>query len=240
MLADDPGILLAFQHTACRNTGDTATAEFVDGFGNPLGPSVTVERYSLNPLLPLSVLEIHFSYELPEWASDVGILLNGWQLAYLDGDHNVSFAQANLHNPRVERGRLLWSAMGAILDGESEHPFSLCVDFVVLAWNDAYVQAEFQTGDNAWGGPVFSTNLSKNSPRSCELRRVNFADAFPHVWLPRGALFHWYAFKSYPLKRYGREAPAVFPSPDSLLWESCATIEDEKNAMPPRPYYHRD
>jgi hypothetical protein len=78
---------------------------------------------------------------LPRYAGNATIFLNGWHLRYLNGKHNVAGLGTSIYNIRLENGPigqiLRWRAGGALSDDNFDDPYSWCYTYTIVAWNPA-------------------------------------------------------------------------------------------------------
>src|SRR6188508_2555007 len=78
---------------------------------------------------------------LPRYAVNATIFLNGWHLRYLNGKHNVAGLGTSIYNIRLENGPigqiLRWRAGGALSDDNFDEPYRWCYTYTIVAWNPA-------------------------------------------------------------------------------------------------------
>lgn len=83
------------------------------------------------------VLQVEQSLDLPAYATNATVFLNGWRLRYLDGDHNVAAVETSINNIRLERNTLKWQASGLLADDGFDESINWCYNYTVLGWNPA-------------------------------------------------------------------------------------------------------
>ena len=154
-------------------------------------------------------LRIEQSVDLPPYANQATVFLNGWQGAYDDSDHHVYDVAVILGRIRLTPGQTLqWSATGDLADHDGKAPFTLTYRYGIIAWNDASVRAmvdhndadhycrtfephggdNFFQGENDGAADVRTTALS-SFPSF--LRNPGFATGRQVAVLPRGFVFSW-------------------------------------------------
>ena len=153
-------------------------------------------------------LRIEQSVDLPPYANQATVFLNGWQAIYDDPkDHHLYDIAVILSRIRVVPGQTLqWSATGDLADKHREAPFTLTYRFVIIAWNDVSVRAmvdhndadhfcrtgephggdNFFEGENTGAADAMTTALS-SFPSF--LRNPGFATGRQVAVLPRGFVF---------------------------------------------------
>jgi len=151
-------------------------------------------------------LRIEHSVDLPLYANQATVFLNGWQAAYGDTDHHIYDVAVILKRIRVIPGQIQWTATGDLSDKHVDAPFSLSYRFVIIAWNDTSVRAmvdhndadhfcrtgEPHGGDNFFegvntGAPDATTTALSSFPSF--LRNPGFATGRQVAVLPRGFVF---------------------------------------------------
>lgn len=90
------------------------------------------------------ILKVRQSQAFPRSLDHAMVVLNGWRLSYLDGDHEIlglgTGIQAINRRPADEGNHLLeWEAYGALFDENGDDPYRWCYYFTVVAWDgDSY------------------------------------------------------------------------------------------------------
>jgi hypothetical protein len=155
-----------------------------------------------------SRLRVEQSVELPSYANQATVFLNGWQARFDDSDdHHVFDVAVILSRIRVVPGKSIqFTATGDLADKHRDAPFTLTYRFGIIAWNDAAVRAivdhndadhfcrtgEPHGGDNFFkgentGAPDGATTALSSFPSF--LRNPGFATGRQVAVLPRGFVF---------------------------------------------------
>lgn len=152
-------------------------------------------------------LRVEQSLELPSYANQATVFLNGWQARYEDSDHHLFDVAVIFNRIRVTPGQALqWSTTGELADKHREAAFTLTYRFGIIAWNDAAVRAMVDHNDAEHfcrtGEPHGSDNFFKGENNgapdaattalasfSSFLRNPGFATGRQVAVLPRGFVF---------------------------------------------------
>lgn len=161
---EDPNVLLIEQEKACARSDQsgTETRVVVDG-----------EKV------------------LPAYATAATVFQNGWEVRYLGSDHHVAQMQSEIFNIRKEGNTLRWGATGHIRDKNFDDGYEWCYHYVVVAWNQAVIDAIAQDET-----PTLSLGFSAQRETALvsaaafkgDLRFVGKTGA---TALPEGFLFDW-------------------------------------------------
>ncbi|HSE83762.1 MAG TPA: CARDB domain-containing protein [Thermodesulfobacteriota bacterium] len=81
------------------------------------------------------VLKVEESLDLPAYATNATVFLNGWRVQYLDKDHEVEGLGTVIGNIRLERNTLKWQAAGVLRDKNFDDAYSWCYHYTAVAWN---------------------------------------------------------------------------------------------------------
>lgn len=81
------------------------------------------------------VLKVEQSLDLPAYATNATVFLNGWRVRYLSNDHEVTGLGTTIGNIRLERNTLKWQAAGVLSDQNFDDAYSWCYNYTVAAWN---------------------------------------------------------------------------------------------------------
>ena len=168
-----------------------------------------VTRATVSPESGRRRLRIEQSVELPPYANQATVFLNGWHAAYDDTDHHVYDVAVILGRIRVTPGQMIqWSATGDLADHDAKETFTLTYRYGIIAWNDASVRAmvdhndaehycrtgELHGSDNFFqaqnNGAADATTTALSSFPSF-LRNPGFATGRHVAVLPRGFVFSW-------------------------------------------------
>jgi hypothetical protein len=153
-------------------------------------------------------LRIEHNVQLPPYANQATVFLNGWQARFDDSDDHHVFDVAVIFNRiRVIRGQSVqFTVTGELGDKHREAPFTLTYRFGIVAWNDGAVRAmvdhndaehfcrtgephgddNFFKGENT-GAPDAATTALSSFPSF--LRNPGFATGRQVAVLPRGFVF---------------------------------------------------
>jgi hypothetical protein len=128
---------------------------------------------------------------LPAYATAATVFHNGWELRYLGKDHHVAQIQSEIFRIRKEGNVLRWGATGHIRDKNFDDGYEWCYHYVVVAWNQAVIDAipqdEVPTLSLAFSAQR-ETALVSAAAFKGDLRFVGKATA---TALPEGFLFDW-------------------------------------------------
>jgi hypothetical protein len=145
---------------------------------------------------------------VPSYASQALVFLNGWKLDYIGGDRHVlalGAAITEIHlDPKLHT--LTWDALGLIRDNDGKAGFNFAYQFTVIAWNPANLNAFVDQGsinsqtlncsqtselpDNYF----YAANSGTSTALSCFftfLQNSSFPASQPVAVLPRGFGFVW-------------------------------------------------
>lgn len=172
LILEDPGAIAVFHGSGC--------AELTE-------PS---ERNHL--------IRVQDSIGIPEYATDATVFLNGWQLRYLEGDHEVRYLGTAISNIELSDGVLQWEAGGTLADHNADDGFSWCYHYTVLAWNDVLIDALVDHGAG-WKEDNFFINYDNDHETALKvspgyIQNAYFADftgGETIAVLPRGFGFAW-------------------------------------------------
>jgi hypothetical protein len=121
------------------------------------------------------VLRVEQSVDLPPYANQATVVLNGWQAAYTDSDHHLYDVGAILGRIQVIPGqKITWNAVGDLADFDSAEQFRWTYRYTVIAWNDAAIHAMIDHNDaevfcrtgEAHGGDNFFQAENTDTPET--------------------------------------------------------------------------
>ncbi len=175
VVIEDPGTIKVMHGSACAH---------VDR-----GPFVKVEQNT----------------DLPDYANEAAVFLNGWKVRYSGGDHHVAAIATVLGNIKVEPQKLTWQAVGALTDDGFDKAIDWCYSYTVIAWNNVNLQAFVDQSDagsfcRSGGTPSGSDKFffaddngvtTALSSFPTFLANPNFASGRTVAVLPRGFGFNW-------------------------------------------------
>ena len=171
-----PGTLVVFQGSACAKSTQSGARQ---------------------------ALKIDQSLPLPAYATQATVVLNGWEVAYLNGDHHIAGLGTLIDTIRIERNTLRWQATGLLSDQNFDDAYQWCYHFTVIAWNPATINLIADHTDvdcttrNTSVGNVNSA-LNKNTKTALAsfasyIQNPAFASQKKVSILPRGFGFDWRA-----------------------------------------------
>ena len=149
------------------------------------------------------VLRVEESLDIPSYATNATVFLNGWHLKYLDGDHHVAGLGTSIQNIRLEGQTLKWQAAGVLSDDNFDDAYSWCYHYTVVAWNPSNINLTVDHKDgscmndssdpaetNFFGADNDGTTTALSSFPTF-LQNPDFADSKTVAILPRGFAFNW-------------------------------------------------
>jgi hypothetical protein len=172
-------------------------------------------------------LRVEQSVDLPPYANQATVFLNGWQAAYNDSDHHLREMAAILGRIKVIPGqKISWSATGSLADDDQEEAFTWTYRYMIIAWNDTFVRAmvdhndaehfckskEADGDDNFFEGEnTDSTVTTALASFPSFLKNGGFAGGRQVAVLPRGFAFFWGKYDHHLLQlAYNLESAAPF------------------------------
>jgi hypothetical protein len=102
-------------------------------------------------------IELEGEAELPSFATEASVLLSGWRLKYLKGDHRVALIEARLPDIRRDESTLRWTVQGQLRDRNGDDGYRFCYNYIVLAWN--------QVGTH----PIDALPTHNHAPANCQI-----------------------------------------------------------------------
>jgi hypothetical protein len=163
------------------------------------------------------ILKIEQSIDIPSYANQAAVFLNGWWLKYSDDEHYVWGLATAIGKIKVQPGnpavglpgKLTWNAVGTIQDEDAtgERAMDWRCYYTVVAWNDQILRASVDQGDveqfceHPAGTPSPSNNffLADNTGTTTALswfpsflHNASLAAGSAVAILPRGFGFHWW------------------------------------------------
>ncbi|MEO6695283.1 MAG: CARDB domain-containing protein [Ignavibacteria bacterium] len=152
------------------------------------------------------IIKIEGSKELPSFATNATVFLNGWNLEYLNSDHHVSGVGAVISKIKLEesvtRTKILkWEATGVLTDDNFDDGYSFCYNYTIIAWRDNNVNLIVDHDDgscsdeDAVSSNLFSSNneftTTALSSYSSFLNNPAFISSSSVAILPRGFGMGW-------------------------------------------------
>jgi CARDB len=152
------------------------------------------------------VFRVEEKLEIPPYASEATVFLNGWRVQYtgLLVDHHVRAFGTAISNIRLEGKTLKWQAAGVLRDRNFDDSYRWCYSYTAIAWNPAFIKLAVDHKDGSCnpGDPVdprqtnfFSADngaaTTALSSFSTFIQNPNFASSKTVAILPRGFEFTW-------------------------------------------------
>ncbi|HKS29121.1 MAG TPA: CARDB domain-containing protein [Pyrinomonadaceae bacterium] len=146
-------------------------------------------------------LKVEQSLDLPAYAGNATVFLNGWRVQYLSKDHHVGGFSTFIEDIGLERNRLKWRAVGALGDEGFDDGYSWCYNFTVVAWNPSNLNltvdhespcssADITQANSFFAANNYGTSTALSSYASF-LQNPAFASSKGVAVLPRGFAFGW-------------------------------------------------
>lgn len=171
---ESPGTLIVFHGSACAKSQKSGTQV---------------------------VLKIEQSIALPAYVTNATVLLNGWEVEYLNGDHHVAGLGTLIDTIRIEQNTLKWQAAGVLSDDNFDDAYQWCYHFTIIAWNSANLNLSVDNTDgncknfNSGKGNFYSAyndnTTTALSSFASFIQNPAFAASKIVSILPRGFGFVW-------------------------------------------------
>jgi hypothetical protein len=87
--------------------------------------------------------------DLPAYATNATVFLNGWRMQYLHSDHHVAALGTVIKQIRLEGRSLKWRASGVLSDQNFDDGYSWCYHYTVVAWNPANLDLTIDHDDGS-------------------------------------------------------------------------------------------
>jgi hypothetical protein len=149
-------------------------------------------------------IRVEQSAELPDYANQATVFLNGWDLSYAGSDHHVAGLGTLVARIRVEPRKLTWNAVGVLADRHRDKACNWTYYYTIVAWNDANLHAMVDHNDaeflcktnEADGSDNFfqADNSAMSTALSCFpsfLFNPSFSSGRTVAVIPRGFGFKW-------------------------------------------------
>jgi len=158
------------------------------------------------------VLRIEQSRDIPPYATNATIFLNGWNLQYLHKDHHVAGLGTLIRNIRLEGQTLKWEALGALSDDNFDDAYSWCYHFTVIAWNPSNINLTVDHKDGCDARDPRETNFFDTDNKGATtalvsfptfLQNPDFAASKIVAILPRGFAYRWSGCDDHHLFQIG-------------------------------------
>ena len=176
VVLEDPGTIIAYHGVSCAESDKRGTED---------------------------LLKIEESHEIPSYAADATVFLNGWRMNYLNSDHHVAGLGTMISNIRLEDKTLKWQAAGVLSDDNFDDGYRWCYYYTVVAWNPSNINliVDHKDGSCESRNPA-ETNffITDNEGTTTALSSFptflfnpDFASGKTVAILPRGFGFKWSA-----------------------------------------------
>jgi hypothetical protein len=150
-------------------------------------------------------LKVEQSIDVPSYAKNATVFLNGWRLQYLQGDHHVGFIVTAIRNVRLEGQTLKWEAIGKLADRNFDDAYLWCYRFTAFGWDPSRINVSVDDRDdpaetdnitfqNFFAGQNLTDSAPPDSAGVAFPRFVASAvssGSKPVAVLPRGFMFGW-------------------------------------------------
>jgi hypothetical protein len=153
-------------------------------------------------------LYVQESLDLPRYAGNATVFLNGWRLRYLHGEHYVRTLGTSIYFIRLVDGptgkTLLWNAGGSISDNDFKEPYTWCYYYTVVAWNPVNLALVVDHDDGSCSDKpeetrdanYFANALNEGATTALSafpsfIHNPSFAASKTVAVLPRGFGFAW-------------------------------------------------
>lgn len=153
------------------------------------------------------IILIEGSRELPQFATNAAVFLNGWKFEYLDEDHHVGGIGTAIRNIRLEEIRdkrvlaIKWEATGVLSDQNFDDSYSMCYNYTIIAWSEKNVTLNIDQDDgkcsdtdlltaNFFGAPNQNTTTALSTFKTF-LNNPAFIGSQEVAILPRGFGMKW-------------------------------------------------
>ncbi len=169
---EDQGTIIVYHGFGCAESNESGTEKFI---------------------------KVEQSLDIPAYATNATVFLNGWHLKYLNSDHHVAGLGTLIGNIRLERRTLKWQAASILSDDNFDDAYSSCYYYTVVAWNSAALDLTVDHNDGCFtvndsGNFFIARNEGTTTALSSFptfLQNPNFASSKTVAILPRGYGFEW-------------------------------------------------
>jgi hypothetical protein len=116
-------------------------------------------------------LKVEESLDIPPYAANATVFLNGWDLQYRSSDNNVNAFATVIGNIRLEEKTLKWNAAGVLRDKDFDNPYKWCYFYTIIAWNPSTVNLSVDHKDGCDTDDPIETNyfVARNEGTSAAL-----------------------------------------------------------------------
>lgn len=122
VVLEDPGTVVAYHGFSCAESDQRGTED---------------------------LLKLEESLDIPGYASEATVFLNGWRMNYLSSDHHLGGLGTMISNIRLENKTLKWQAAGLLSDKNFDDGYRWCYFYTVVAWNPANLDLVIEQKDGS-------------------------------------------------------------------------------------------
>lgn len=174
VVMEDPGTIVVYQGSGCAESDKSGQED---------------------------IIKVEQSLDIPSYATNATVFLNGWHLQYLHGDHHVQGLATLIRDIELDRRTLKWQAGGLLSDDNFDDPYNWCYYYTVIAWNASMINLSVDdTGgvcdldDQSAANFFIAENDGTTTALSSFptfLENPDFASDKTVAVLPRGFGFSW-------------------------------------------------
>lgn len=128
-------------------------------------------------------ISIAGNYDLPSFADDATVFLNGWSLEYLlePEDDDVRGISATIRDISFAGNTLTWNAVGWIGDDDGENAYKFCYVYTVVAWASSTINfsAEHLAGTVRFDGVDFEFYNGTTNDATTALTSISSESGVP-------------------------------------------------------------
>lgn len=199
LVYEEPGVFAAFHGETCgeSNLGDRQVA-----------------------------LRIQEELALPKELDRGTVLLNGFRLFYLYGDHHVKGLGTAIGTIEIDDGMLRWEAGGVLSDNDFNDSYGWCYTYTAVAWNSQQIEAAVSHGDK---GHAFRnlpwTDGTALQPLPGYLTNPEWEGLGEVAVLPRGFAYLWIGSDHHALQlAYEHDAGEVYVEKDKMYGNGTVPV----------------
>lgn len=134
---------------------------------------------------------------LPPFAQQATVFLNGWEMKYLHGDHEIGRLGIEIKDIQFVAPDLEWQVFGFLRDQDFKDGYEICAYYTVLGWNESALHLVADDGETGHRNATYSFfpefGREKTALLSIPSYLINpqFAEHYEVGILPRGFAFGW-------------------------------------------------